>query len=94
MRYSRCSVPRSYFFETEEVIAGSKCDTIYLVYHDLNHHEVEDGAPEDHPPQDGMGPGEWSVGEGKDGNDHEVDEHAAQAGPDVATVVGSVSEKF
>ena len=60
------------------------------MYHDLNHHEVENRAPEDHPPQDGVGPGEGSVRKGQNGYHHEVDEHASKASPHVAPEVGRV----
>ena len=59
---------------------------------DLNHHEVEDGATEDHPPEDWVRPREGTVGKSQNGDDHEVDEHATQASPDISAEVARVSE--
>ena len=64
----------------------------YLVDDDLNHHEVEDGATEDHPPEYWVRPREGTVGKSQNGDDHEVDEHATQASPDISAEVARVSE--
>ena len=64
----------------------------YLVDDDLNHHEVEDGASEDHPPEYWVRPREGTVGKGQNGDDHEVDEHATQASPNIPTEVARVPE--
>ena len=64
----------------------------YLVDDDLNHHEVEDGTSEYHPPEYWVRPREGTVGKGQNGDDHEVDEHATQASPNIPTEVARVPE--
>ena len=57
---------------------------------ELHSQQVHDAEPEDHPPEDGVGPDEGAVGEGQGGDDEEEGGRAAEAAEQVGPVVGVI----